>query len=484
MDELQFSFAKVDALKKEIEDLNKVDPLTLIIKEKFQIDIAKHVTSLNQGETKNPKDTILKSSTARGNKIADAVELQKKVYLDLGRNIAVTLFMFDMVSKPLTTTDVLFFYEILFSESEFRDHEVVLTSQSGNQINFPNSQKLTRLMEELLNWLSTEQKKSDTHPLIIAAKFHHKFSQIHPFSDGNGRISRLLLDIVLMNNGYLPILISQDEKNEYYGSLEKADQRDYSPLINFILEKQQKVLESFVQSPEYLSIKTKTELEEQLKKIKGTEKCFVLTEDSSSGDLLKLVLEASGFNMQQTTVIAYSGSSNIVYATLFSEFVKQKLPHVFIIVHRDKDYLTTKELIKQKNQFDKINVEFFVTSGTDIESYFVNPTHINYCHPEVALDFASRIINESIIEAEETSLRKFKIKEFGEKYKEKYSHLDDALIKIYESDIFRFTHGKTVSGIVKKKIQDFLKSNPHIDVLSPYIKDNDLTSFSKKIWSQ
>ena len=59
-------------------------------------------------------------------------------------------------------------------------------------------------MEELMNWLRGHQEKHDLHPIIVAAIFHHRFVSIHPFDDGNGRMSRLLMNLLLLQDGYPP----------------------------------------------------------------------------------------------------------------------------------------------------------------------------------------------------------------------------------------------------------------------------------------
>ena len=54
------------------------------------------------------------------------------------------------------------------------------------------------LMGELIEWYRTEQEKKAMHPVALAALLHYKFVCIHPFDDGNGRISRLLTNYVLL----------------------------------------------------------------------------------------------------------------------------------------------------------------------------------------------------------------------------------------------------------------------------------------------
>jgi Fic family protein len=61
------------------------------------------------------------------------------------------------------------------------------------------------------------------HPLLLAATFHLRFVNIHPFDDGNGRMARLLMNLILMQAGYVPVIIHTHSKGEYLLALEKAD---------------------------------------------------------------------------------------------------------------------------------------------------------------------------------------------------------------------------------------------------------------------
>ena len=75
----------------------------------------------------------------------------------------------------------------------------------------------------------TIQEREILHPLIAAARFHKDLVCIHPFADGNGRIARLGMDVLLGQRGYLPVVITPALRQEYIAALEKAheDDRDF-----------------------------------------------------------------------------------------------------------------------------------------------------------------------------------------------------------------------------------------------------------------
>jgi len=84
-------------------------------------------------------------------------------------------------------------------------------------------QKVGEKMYDLLNWL--DKNKDNHHPLVVCSMFHYKFIRIHPFDDGNGRMARLLMNMILMYYAYPLVIIPSDEKWKrwYYDSLEIVD---------------------------------------------------------------------------------------------------------------------------------------------------------------------------------------------------------------------------------------------------------------------
>ena len=73
-------------------------------------------------------------------------------------------------------------------------------------------------MDEFINWLPTTKE----HPVLVAADAHLKFVTIHPFIDGNGRTARLLMNLLLIQDGYPPALIMPEERDEYIATLSNA----------------------------------------------------------------------------------------------------------------------------------------------------------------------------------------------------------------------------------------------------------------------
>jgi len=88
-------------------------------------------------------------------------------------------------------------------------------------------------IDRLLAMARTHEEQG-VPPEVEAAWLHHRFSLIHPFTDGNGRVSRCLATLVLLRSHWLPLVITRDDRDTYIAALRKADSGDLKPLVRFI----------------------------------------------------------------------------------------------------------------------------------------------------------------------------------------------------------------------------------------------------------
>ena len=103
-------------------------------------------------------------------------------------------------------------------------------------------------MDDILEWVKEKQEKKDIHPLIIIANFIFEFLAIHPFQDGNGRLSRLLTNLMMLQHGYIYSSyvsleeIIEEKQSEYYLSLRKTQKNhkiisaNIEPWLMFFLD--------------------------------------------------------------------------------------------------------------------------------------------------------------------------------------------------------------------------------------------------------
>ena len=90
-------------------------------------------------------------------------------------------------------------------------------------------------IQKLISWY--DKNKLKTHPLKLISYFHATFERIHPFDDGNGRVGRILINIILLDLGYFPIIIRKAGKLSYFNALEAYDNNHKDKLERFLLKK-------------------------------------------------------------------------------------------------------------------------------------------------------------------------------------------------------------------------------------------------------
>jgi Fic family protein len=77
-----------------------------------------------------------------------------------------------------------------------------------------------------------EHEPEEVPPEVEAAWFHHRFTQIHPFQDGNGRVVRALASLIFLREGWFPLLVTRNDRTRYLDALEAADEGDLGPLVD------------------------------------------------------------------------------------------------------------------------------------------------------------------------------------------------------------------------------------------------------------
>ena len=116
---------------------------------------------------------------------------------------------------------------ILEEADRYRTKNVRIT---GAKKTPPDWSKVVTLMDKLIENI----KKSEKNPIETSAFLHHRFVEIHPFLDGNGRVARLLTNLYLIGLGYSPIVIKTEDRTKYYRYLKAADAGNPGSFANFI----------------------------------------------------------------------------------------------------------------------------------------------------------------------------------------------------------------------------------------------------------
>jgi excisionase family DNA binding protein len=119
---------------------------------------------------------------------------------------------------------------------------------SGSRHIPPPAYEIEPQMNQLLFDLNNNPEEYTT--VELAAMVLHKLVYIHPFQDGNGRIARLLTNLMLMKKRYPQIIIPRSDRSKYLNYLEKADQGNHRPIANFVGQYVLKHLDLFLRALE------------------------------------------------------------------------------------------------------------------------------------------------------------------------------------------------------------------------------------------
>lgn len=145
----------------------------------------------------------------------------------IGHSDALT-FLYTLIdSKEITESSLkrlhhLFYFRIDESNAGvYRKVKVIIT---GSKYDFPQASQVPALMTQFIELCA--KYRTQHHPVVSAALAHKDFVFIHPFIDGNGRVARLLMNLVLLQEGYSMVIIPPVMRRDYIASLEKAHTND------------------------------------------------------------------------------------------------------------------------------------------------------------------------------------------------------------------------------------------------------------------
>lgn len=94
---------------------------------------------------------------------------------------------------------------------------------TGEVFEYASPEETSALMTDLVQWYNEKEQKQQLSPIELATLFHYRYIRIHPFEDGNGRVSRLLVNYILHRHGYPMIVVKSDDKTNYLTALNRCD---------------------------------------------------------------------------------------------------------------------------------------------------------------------------------------------------------------------------------------------------------------------
>lgn len=115
----------------------------------------------------------------------------------------------------------------------------------------PLPDQVPDLMQEYIEWLNS----TNDHPIFLASQAHVKLVIIHPFFDGNGRTARLIMNFILMRNGYPPIFIPMTQKGIYCHSIKNAEvQNKFSDFTVYVYQAMDRSLDIYLKAVQSIAV--------------------------------------------------------------------------------------------------------------------------------------------------------------------------------------------------------------------------------------
>jgi len=211
-------FDKFDKIRTQFQEQAQRTPPTALKKEletfatRFTYD-----TNRIEGSTltlRETADLLEKSITPAARPLSDVKETE------IHRN---TFYEMLDYKKDLSFNAVLYFHKKLFQDTKadiaglIRSHQVAI---SGSKFMPPFPAEIHPSLMDFFKWYN--KNKNSMHPVELAALVHLKLVTIHPFADGNGRISRLMMNLVLHRHDYPMLNIHYETRTGYYNALERS----------------------------------------------------------------------------------------------------------------------------------------------------------------------------------------------------------------------------------------------------------------------
>lgn len=242
---------KIDSLRSELDKLRPLDPeREQRIMQKFRLDWNFHSNnlegnSLTFGETKT---FLLHGITAQGKPLKDHLDIK-------GHNEAIRL-LEDVVrsERPLTESFIRELHKIILHEpydspavtaegnpttkriqvGQYKSQPNHVKTQTGEIFYFASPEETPAKMNDLMDWFNKAVADKSVHPLVLAAEYHYRFIRIHPFDDGNGRMVRILMNLIFMIKGLPPVIIRTQEKAMYFSALQQADGGNVGAFVSYV----------------------------------------------------------------------------------------------------------------------------------------------------------------------------------------------------------------------------------------------------------
>lgn len=381
---------KAEELKKKLDALRPISQeIESKILQKFRLDWNSHSNNL-EGNSLTYSETkmfLLNGTTASNKPFKDHLQIK-------GHNEAINL-VYEVAKSDREITEnfirELHFlilkepYEVdaitpdgkatkkIISIGEYKTLQNHVKTKTNEIFYFAEPFETPAKMHDLIKWLTQEIKKDDINPIILAAEFHYKFIRIHPFDDGNGRIARILMNLILMKFGFPPVIIKTQDKENYFLSLRKADAGFIEDFIDYIAKNLLYSLELMIKAANGEEIEEDDDLDKKIALLKTELKNHSLKENFTS-KTKEIVLELCNNNLKNLFDKFFTSCEK------FDDFYHSK--KIFIYIN---NIYSIKKVSNKNELFDIIN------STNEI----IEKIEIYYDHIDLKLNKTSSKIDSS-----------------------------------------------------------------------------------------
>lgn len=239
-------FDNLTELKNRLDKYRPLPPETMeILDKKFKIDWTYNSNAI-EGNTMTLQETaffLQEGLTSKGKTLKD--------YLEAGNHAEAIEFLKEIVKNNREITESLIkeLHALLLKSIDYiwvgpRENRTKKRIYPGRYKTQPNHVitvdgtihhycdpvRVPEEMEKLITFIN--KNLENYHPVELAAKVHYRLVSIHPFDDGNGRVSRLVMNLIVMRAGYPPIVVKNETREDYYLALRKADKGDMKNLLS------------------------------------------------------------------------------------------------------------------------------------------------------------------------------------------------------------------------------------------------------------
>lgn len=237
---------RIEAKKDELDRLRPLPPSAVDkLRQQFEIEMTYNSNAI-EGNRLTLKETYLV--------ISEGITVKNKPlkdHLEAKDHYEALEFIMELVEhkKPQTVSEQLIktLHQIVVRDIEkewagkYRISNVMIT---GAKHKPPDAISVPSAIEEMVQWFRKNESK--LHTIELAALIHHKFVNIHPFFDGNGRVSRLLMNVILLREGYPLSVVLKNDRKKYYDTLSKADEAEYIPFVRMMASSVERSLDIYL----------------------------------------------------------------------------------------------------------------------------------------------------------------------------------------------------------------------------------------------